>query len=225
MTDVAVEVSQWIRQEERRSAMNIVIADPDHRRFPFPKAFFHDATVLYHGTCKYMGLFDSIPRGSRSRASRSTGGTLLSFVMRVKLSPPVQCCRCSWATATRTSLPGAVCSSQQTIGSQRAYATDRGGEVVRKTLEEAEDFEHLCADAERRERAVRQWKEGLRQHPNHAPTKEVIGRCRVMTPCRHYCSGSNKQGRGSHVASMVDTLHVLAVRVDPGGFRPGGVFI
>ena len=43
---------------------------------------------------------------------------MLSFVMRVKLSPPVQCCRCSWATATRTSLPGAVCSSQQTIGSQ-----------------------------------------------------------------------------------------------------------
>ena len=40
----------------------------------------------------------------------------------------------------------------------------------------------------------------------------------MMTPCRHYCSGSNKQGRGSHVVSMVDTLQYSLCELIPGGF-------
>jgi hypothetical protein len=197
--------------------MNIVIADPEHRRFPFPKTFFHDSTVLYHGTCSTW-----------ASSIRSQGFTVQGFPFDWRDVAVV--CDARKAVAAGSMLqvflgdryphepPRRSVFFSANYWFARAYATDRGGEVVRKTLEEAEDFEHLCADAERRERAVRYWKEGLRQHPNHAPTKEVIRMLQSDGALQALLQ--RVQEARTRLTRGIDGGHpvVLAVRVDPGWF-------
>jgi hypothetical protein len=197
--------------------MNIVIADPEHRRFPFPKTFFHDSTVLYHGT--WSTWVSSI---------RSQGFTVQGFPFDWRDVAVV--CDARKAVAAGSMLqvflggrypyepPRRSVFFSANYWFARAYATDRGGEVVRKTLEEAEDFEQLCADAERRERAVRYWKEGLRQHPNHVPTKEVIRTLQSNAALQALLQ--QVQEARTRLTRDIDGGHpvVLAVRVDPGWF-------
>jgi hypothetical protein len=197
--------------------MNIVISDPEHRRFPFPKTFFHDPTVLYHGTWSTWApsiraggfALDNFPFDWRdvavvlqARQAVAAGSELQMFLgERFPREPPR---RSVYFSAN--------------FWFARAYATDRGGEVIRLTIEEADDFERLCGDAGRRQRAVRRWKEGLRQHPNHAPTMEVI-RTLESDDTLHTLLQRVLAAR-ARLTRLTEDGHpvVLAVRVEPAWF-------
>src|SRR5262249_14783251 len=56
----------------------------------------------------------------------------------------------------------------------RAYATDGGGEVIRLTLEEADNFERLCTNRTFRAGLVEHWQRGLALDPSHAKTKSAV---------------------------------------------------
>ena len=197
--------------------MNIVIADPDTGGSHSPKRSFTirpcSITALgVHGPLRFA------PKDSRSRASRSTGGTLLSFVMRVKLSPPGRCCRCSWATATRTSLLAAVCSSRQTIGSHERMRQIAGAKSFGRPSRKRRTLNIFVQTLSVGERAVRYWKEGLRQHPNHAPTKEVIRTLQSNDALQALLQ--RVQEARTRLTRGIDGGHpvCIAVRVDPGWF-------
>lgn len=56
----------------------------------------------------------------------------------------------------------------------RAYATDKGGELVRKTIEGADWFEQICINPEARTSLINRWKQGLKDQPDHAPTQAAV---------------------------------------------------
>jgi hypothetical protein len=56
----------------------------------------------------------------------------------------------------------------------RAYATDRGGEIPRMTLELAEHVERICTSSEARTACRRHWQKGLDANPEHVATKKVV---------------------------------------------------
>ncbi len=100
----------------------------------------------------------------------------------------------------------------------RAYATDGGGEIIRLTIEEAENFERLCTDSVVRSGLIEHWQRGLALNPSHAPTKSAVSTLtnddmmeRLLFRVREAKSRLAKLTDGGYPV-------VFAVRVDPDWF-------
>jgi hypothetical protein len=121
---------------------SITITDPDDRTFPLSKALFEDRQILYHGSwstyCSRIELegfihgdlpFDWRHVATVFRANQAIGGSALRVFLGEEY-PKKQ--------------PPCDLSLTANFWSARAYATDGGGEVVRMTIREAQQFERIC---------------------------------------------------------------------------------
>jgi len=148
------------RQKNGTTMQSFAITDPNDRRYPLTRKTFEDRRVLYHG-------------------SWSTWSPMIDRDGLVHLSLPFK-----WQHVAT------VFNANQAVGRgsylrlflgegyprqppprnlylsanfwvARAYATDNGGEVVRKTIQEAEQFERICASSEMRTALKDHWEKGL----------------------------------------------------------------
>jgi hypothetical protein len=100
----------------------------------------------------------------------------------------------------------------------RAYATDSGGEVIRNTIKEAAQFEHICTCSQTRGALKGQWEEGLRKSPGHLPTIAAVQLLGNEEALRQLC----REVRAAK-AALTDLIAgghpvVYAVRVEPEWF-------
>jgi hypothetical protein len=151
----------------------VTITDPEDRSYPFNKGFFDDPQILYHGSwspySKAIELegfvhgalpFDWNDVAKVFEANQAIGrGSYLTVFLGARYpreSPPRD-----------LSITG-------NFWFARAYATDGGGEVVRKTIEEARSFEEICTVPEKRAELKAHWQRGLQECPGHPATVAAI---------------------------------------------------
>jgi hypothetical protein len=152
---------------------SITITDPNDQSFPFSRTIFEDQCVLYHGTWSTWSSrieaegfihtdlpFDWQHVATVFQANQAIGrGSFLWLFLGERY--PKQ-------------LPPRDLYLSANFWVARAYATDGGGEVVRKTIEEAEEFERICTDPQERAKLKALLEEGLRESPQHRPTQAAI---------------------------------------------------
>ena len=149
----------------------ITVADPNDRSFPLSRELFEDRQILYHGSWStYSSRIESegfihgaLPFDWRHvatvfRAMQAIGGSALHVFLGEEYPRRPPPCDLSLIA---------------NFWSARAYATDEGGEVVRMTIREAQQFERICASPQERAALKAHWENGLREYPNHAATKAV----------------------------------------------------
>jgi hypothetical protein len=147
------------------------IDNPKDRRFPFGREFFDDRLILYHGTCSAWAptierdgfahgrlAFDWRSVATVFDANRLIGrGSMLPMFLGEypKKRPPFNLYLTSnfWLA--------------------RAYATNKGSEVIKQAIREAEQFERICMSPEARAELRRHLEGGLRQG-DHAPTRAAL---------------------------------------------------
>src|ERR1043165_135854 len=156
---------------------SVTIDNPNDRSFPFSREVFEDRHILYHGTWSTWSqrietegfIPGSVPFDWQHVATVFRANKLVGRGSYLKLflgeNYPVKSPTCNLYLSA-------------TFGSARAYATDKGGEVVRKTIEEAEEFEDICANPQRLSQLKTHFEKALREHGPHPPTQaaiEIIG--------------------------------------------------
>src|SRR5687768_6888076 len=123
----------------------VEIIDPTDRNFPFSRTIFEDRHVLYHGTWSTWSSrietkgfipgalpFDWHYVETVFQANKAIGrGSFLGVFLGEKHTEESPSCNLHLSA---------------NFWFARAYATDNGGEVIRKTIEEAEQFEGICAN-------------------------------------------------------------------------------
>jgi hypothetical protein len=134
---------------------SISINDAADRSYPFGRPMFEDRRILYHGTwstssaaverdgfVRYRVLFDWRDIAVIFKANQALGRTS-SLIVSDSL-------RKTLAAASTTSDVDRDLYLSANFWRARAYATDRGGEIPRMTLELAEHVERICTSAEAR---------------------------------------------------------------------------
>lgn len=125
----------------------ITIVDPADRSYPFRRELFEDPCVVYHGSWSTW-----------SPQIEATGFRQGDFPFKWECVATV-CNRNR--TIGRGSFLAAFVGKQRNLffaanfWLARAYATDGGGEIVRKAIEEAETFERICSVPADREELVK----------------------------------------------------------------------
>ena len=142
----------------------VTITDTEDRSYPFNKSFFDNPEILYHGswstyakTIEVEGFvhgalpFDwqDIARVFEANQAVGRGSYLPVFL---------------GARYPREEPPRDLAITGN-FWFARAYATDGGGEVVRKTIEEARSFEEICTIPEKRAALEAHWQKGLQGVP------------------------------------------------------------
>jgi hypothetical protein len=117
--------------------VKITVNDPGDRSYPFRRELFEDPCVVYHGSWSTW-----------SPQIEATGFHQGDFPFEWKCVATV----CNRTRAIgRGSFLSAFVDKQRNLffaanfWFARAYATDGGGEIVRKAIEEAEAFERICS--------------------------------------------------------------------------------
>lgn len=100
----------------------------------------------------------------------------------------------------------------------RAYATDNGGEVVRKAIEEAEQFERICVTAQERIAPKTRFESALRERGPRRATQaaiEMLENDEVLERLSAKVKASKND-----LMDLTDTGHavVYAIRVEPTWF-------
>lgn len=125
----------------------ITIGDPGDRSYPFRRELFEDPCVLYHGSWSTW-----------SSQIEATGFRQGDFPFEWECVETV--CNRNRAIG-RGSFLAAFLGKQRNLffasnfWLARAYATDGGGEIVRKAIEEAETFERICSVPAERDELVK----------------------------------------------------------------------
>jgi hypothetical protein len=125
----------------------ITIGDPGDRSYPFRRELFEDACVLYHGSWSTW-----------NSKIEATGFRQGDFPFKWECVETI--CNRNRAIG-RGSFLTAFLGRQRNLffasnfWLARAYATDGGGEIVRKAIEEAETFERICSVATERDNLVK----------------------------------------------------------------------
>ena len=151
----------------------VTITNPDDRSYPFNKEFFDNPEILYHGSWSTYAKaievegfvhgalpFDWKDVASVFEANRSIGRGSYLRVFLGERYPREE--------------PPRDLSVTGNFWLARAYATDGGGEVARKTIEEAQSFEEICTIREKRAALKAYWQEGLPECPDHPATVAAI---------------------------------------------------
>ena len=194
----------------------ITINDPNDRSFPLSRALFENRQVLYHGSwTTYSSTIESegfvhgaLPFDWRHvatvfRARQAIGGSALKMFLGEEYPRKPPSCDLSLIT---------------NFWFARAYAMDGGGEVVRMTIEEAQQFERICTIAQERAALKAHWEKGLRDCPDHSATKAAVKLLGDDSALQHLCSDV-KAAREALVSVTAGGCPVVyAVRVVPGWF-------
>lgn len=149
------------------------IDDPNDRTFPFGKNTFEDPHILFHGTWSTWSSrieaggfvrgdlpFDWQHVGTVFRANQAIGrGSFLGLFL---------------GDDYPRRLPPRDLFLSANFWCARAYATDAGGEVIRNTIEEADQFERVCSIPQERAALKGFWEQGLREQPQHPATRAAL---------------------------------------------------
>ncbi len=152
---------------------SITITNPQDRSFPFCRTIFEDQHVLYHGTWSAWSSrieaagfvpgvlpFNWHHVATVFRANQAIGrGSFLRLFLGQKYPRDIPPC-------------DLYLSANFWVA--RGYATNKGGEVIRKTIEEAEQFERICATPQQLVELKTRFKNALREHGPHALTQAAI---------------------------------------------------
>ena len=194
-----------------------LITDPQDNSYPFPREVFEDRTVVYHGSWS-------------TYSHRIEAEGLLSGSIAFDLSPfeiVTEAVRMigreSFVSAFYTEFQSQPFSAREvffapSFWAARSYAMDAGGEVVRKTIQDAEAFERICLEPEARQVLIDRWKEGLRSQPDHAATKAAVAALHDEQKLMESLASvqlARKQLAGRGVGGYPV---VYAVRVEPAWF-------
>lgn len=149
------------------------ITNPADRGFPFGREIFEDRSILYHGTwntwtskIESIGFvsgdlpFDWQHVATVFRANNAIGRGSFLCVFLGKDYP--------------NELPNLGLYLSANFWFARAYATDRGGEVIRTTIEEAEKFEQICATPGLLNELRTRFKSALHECGPHAQTQAAL---------------------------------------------------
>lgn len=192
-----------------------IINDSNDRSFPFSRNVFEDQHILYHGTWSTWSLrietdgftpgsvpFDWEHVATVFRANKAIGrGSYLKMFLGENY-PAIPPARNLYFSAN--------------FWFARAYATDKGGEAIRKTIEEADEFEDICANPERLNQLKTHFENALRKHGRpHPPTQQaidMIGNDAALNQLR-----ADVRAAKEALAKYTSTGHpvVYAVRVEP----------
>jgi hypothetical protein len=184
---------------------------------------FEDRRVLYHGTwstsspnverdgfIRYRVPFDWQDIAVVYRANLALGRTsplIISDSLRDTL-----------VTASTTSHVDRDLYLSADFCRARAYATDRGGEILRMTLELAEHVERICASSEARAACRSHWQNGLDANPEHVATKKVVELLDYIEALdRMFSEVTSAKNRLINLASDGYPV-VYAIRVEPAWF-------
>src|SRR5579862_7231825 len=151
----------------------VTVTDAEDRSYPFNKSFFDNPEILYHGswstyakTIEVEGFvhgalpFDWQDIARIFEANQAVGrGSYLPVFLGARY-PREE--------------PSRDLSITGNFWFARAYATDGGGEVVRKTIEEARSFEEICTNPEKRAALKVHWQKGLQECPGHPAAVAAI---------------------------------------------------
>lgn len=158
---------------------SISITDPADRSYPFGRAMFEDRRVLYHGTWSTWSTVVERDGFARYGVPFDWRDIAVIFKANVALGR-------TFPLIISDSLRKTLVASNATADVDhdlylsanfwraRAYATDRGGEIPRMTLELAEYVERICTSSEARAALRRHWQTGLDTNPEHVATKKVV---------------------------------------------------
>ena len=151
----------------------VTIADSEDRSYPFNMECFDNPRILYHGSWSTYSKaiegkgfvhgalpFDWKDVATVFEAHRAIGRGSYLPVFLGRNYPREE--------------PPRDLSITGNFWFARAYATDGGGEVLRKTIEEAKLFEEICAIQEKRAALKAQWQKALLGQPNHADTVAAL---------------------------------------------------
>lgn len=143
------------------------------RSFPFSRTLFEDPHAVYHGTWStYAQRIESGGFGGCSLPFDHNDITAISDAW--KRVGVLESYAGQVFFTGKSDRPREELSMTGSFWHARAYATDRGGEVVRIMLKEARDFEALCSEDATRRALKARWEEGLRNCPGHAATLEAV---------------------------------------------------
>ena len=151
----------------------VVITDREDRSYPLNKDFFDNPQIMYHGSWSTYAKaieergfvhgdlpFDWKDVATVFEAHRAIGRGSYLPVFLGRNYPLEQ--------------PARDLSITGNFWLARGYATDGGGEVLRKTIEEALSFEEICAIPEKRSELKAHWLKGLQEYSGHAATAAAI---------------------------------------------------
>jgi hypothetical protein len=151
----------------------IVVADPEDRSFPFSRETFEEREILYHGT--WSTYSSEIERLGLSPADVPFSRRSLQTILAANK-----------AIARGSFLAGFLGERERndvisrhlyfstSFWFARGYSTDRGGEIVRKGIEDAIGFERICTLPEEREAFARDLDGGLRVQPQYTAIRSAI---------------------------------------------------
>jgi len=195
----------------------ITIASPTDQSFPFSRQLFEDPHIVYHGT--WSAYADRIE-------SAGFGGVALPFDHN-----EIQVVMHAWEQvgilgtyardvffAHTPGQPRMELSMTANFWHARAYATDGGGEVVRKVLQDANGFESLCSNDEKRLALKARWEDGLKQSPGHRPTMSAVEVLSDEQRLNAICAGVTTARRAIEDVVKGGFPVVYAIRVDPQWF-------
>jgi hypothetical protein len=195
----------------------ITIDNPSDQSYPLGRSIFEDRQIVYHGSWStYSSKIESegFQRGVLpfdphwieiiSGASEAIRDDTCLPVSHAQLYPKEHR---RWDLHVTPSFWGA-----------RSYATDAGGEMVRLAIREARQVESICTSPQKRTVQKARWADGLRVHPNHAPTLAVVKLLDDDEAIRQLCAQVKAAREG--LASVIEggCPVVYAIRVDPSWF-------
>lgn len=194
----------------------ITINDPKDRSFPLSRALFEDSQVLYHGSWStYSSRIESegfihgaLPFDWRHvatvfRARQAIGGSALRMFLGEEYPRKPPPCDLSLIA---------------NFWSARVYATDGGGEVIRMTIREAEQFERICAAPQERAALKNHWQKGLSDCPDHTATKAAVKLLGDDHALQHLCSEVKAAREALVSVTAGGCPAVYAIRVEPGWY-------
>jgi hypothetical protein len=194
------------------------IADPHNKKYPFPKSFFHDPDILYHGTWSaYANRIDEegfvnsdLPFSVSHLRTISDAGVALGIGSYGR--------DLFFSNEGGGGKEGVELSMANSFWGAREYSTDEGGEVVRIMLREAKNAERFGTDEEVRLRWKSECEDGLKTHPDHAPTKAVVKLLSTTSEMDRLCSGVRHAREAIEAVTRGGFPVVYAIRVEPDWF-------
>jgi hypothetical protein len=194
-----------------------VVDNPNDRSFPFAREIFEEREIVYHGT--WSTYSPRIERVGFSPADVPFGHRSLETILAANK-----------AIARGSFLAGYLGERERkdTISRHiyfsssfwfaRAYSTDRGGEIIRKGIDDAIGFERICTVPKVRQAFARDSAAGLRLQPQQAAIRSAIELLKSQDTLRRL--HAEVTAAREELQTLTDGGHpvVYAIRVDPEWF-------
>lgn len=194
------------------------IADQLDNKYPFSRALFEDATILYHGTWSLYSerieregfVHLELPFAVHHLKTISNAGVSLGIGSYGE--------DLFFSHAGGGGKDGIHLSMAESFWGAREYSTDGGGEVVRMMLKEARQIENYRVNDEARVSLKSRWDEGLKKSPNHEPTKRAVALLDGGAEFDRLCHEIRQAREAIEAETLGGFPVVYAIRVQPDWF-------